>query len=211
MSITGAGFDPGGVYVDIGGAGLDSLVVVSPYEITGLTPIGTVGPVDVEVTNIASGLPSEPLIGGFTYFAAFPPVVDDIPDQTVVEGSIFSSIKLDDYVADGDHADSEISWSYSGNNELSVSINVNRRATIQVPHEEWNGSETIIFRATDPDSLFDEDTATFTITAYNDPPIMTDIPDQAIIGSGSFAAISLDDYVDDPDHPDSVMIWNYWG
>ncbi|MGB7061272.1 MAG: Ig-like domain-containing protein, partial [Candidatus Zixiibacteriota bacterium] len=89
------------------------------------------------------------------------PVVADIPDQTIPEGSSFATIDLDDYVSDVDHADSEMVWTYSGNSELSVDI-TDRVATISPPDADWSGSESITFRATDPGSLYDEDGATFT-------------------------------------------------
>jgi len=105
------------------------------------------------------------------------PVVSDIPDQTIAEGGSFAPINLDDYVTDVDNADAEMTWGYSGNSELTVAIDGSRVATIGIPNADWYGSETITFRATDPDSLFDEDSATFTVTAVNDPPVANDDSD----------------------------------
>jgi VCBS repeat-containing protein len=99
-----------------------------------------------------------------------PPVVSDIPDQTITEGSTFSTITLDNYVSDVDNPDSQMTWTYSGNAQLIVSI-VNRIATITTPNSDWYGAETITFRATDPGGLWDEDSATFTVTPVNDPPL----------------------------------------
>jgi hypothetical protein len=211
VTITGTGFDMAGVTVTIDGAALTSLIVISPYEISGLLPIGDPGPADVIVTNTASGLSSNPLVDGFTYIPDNSPVLTDIPDQTIAEGETFDDISLDDYVIDPDHADDEIIWSHTGSVELLVNINVNRIAGIQVPDAEWSGSETIIFRATDPDSLFREDSAVFTVRTVNDPPAVAAIPDQAIIGSGAFGIINLDDFVNDPDHHDSTIDWSYSG
>ena len=73
-------------------------------------------------------------------------------------------------MSDVDNTDAEMTWTYSGNVELIVSI-VNRVATITTPNADWYGSETITFRATDPGGLWDEDSATFTVTAVNDPPV----------------------------------------
>ncbi|MCK4606674.1 MAG: VCBS repeat-containing protein, partial [candidate division Zixibacteria bacterium] len=95
------------------------------------------------------------------------PVVADIPDQTIAEGSTFTTISLDSYVSDIENLASEMSWSYSGNTELSVSIDINRIATITIPDVNWNGSETITFTATDPCLLSDSDPATFTVTPVN--------------------------------------------
>ena len=138
------------------------------------------------------------------------PVLTDIPDQTIAEGESFRSINLDDYVSDPDNLDSEMEWSYTGNTELGVSI-VDRVATISIPDANWNGSETITFKATDPGGLWDEDAATFMVTPVNDAPVVTDIPDQTILEGESFTTINLDDYVSDVDNPDNEITWSYSG
>ncbi|MFC1505086.1 Ig-like domain-containing protein, partial [Thermodesulfobacteriota bacterium] len=92
-----------------------------------------------------------------------PPVVSDIPDQSILDGETFLAINLDNYVIDVDNADDEISWDYSGNSDLNVSI-VNRVATITSPSADWHGAETITFIATDPSNLSASDSATFTVT-----------------------------------------------
>ena len=108
------------------------------------------------------------------------PVVADIPDQTIAEGSTFTTITLDDFVADPDNLDSEISWTYTGNTDLTVSINASRVATISIPTLDWNGSEIITFTATDPGLLTDSDPATFTVTAVNDAPVLAAIGPQSV-------------------------------
>ncbi|MBN2239260.1 MAG: choice-of-anchor L domain-containing protein, partial [Dehalococcoidales bacterium] len=139
-----------------------------------------------------------------------PPVVSDIPDQTIDEGNTFTAISLDNFVDDVDNIDSDISWEYSGNSELSVSI-TDRIATISIPYADWNGSETVIFTATDPDQLSDNDTAVFTVNPVNDAPVVSDIPDQTVNEGELFTDIILDDYVDDVDTDDSDIIWTYSG
>ena len=95
-----------------------------------------------------------------------PPVVSDIPDQTIAKGESFVSIALDDYVSDLDNPDAELVWTFMGNVELSVNI-IDRVATIATPDPDWFGTETITFRATDPGELWGEDPATFTVTKSN--------------------------------------------
>jgi len=41
--------------------------------------------------------------------------------------------------------------------------------------------------------------------------LVSDILNQSTPKGGSFAPITLDDYVTDPDDHDSVMIWTHWG
>jgi Big-like domain-containing protein len=98
------------------------------------------------------------------------PVVANIPNQTIAEGASFAAIDLDSHVTDVDDPDADITWTYSGNSELTVSIDANRVATITTPAADWNGSETITFRATDLGLLFDEDTVTLTVSTANDAP-----------------------------------------
>ena len=139
-----------------------------------------------------------------------PPIVTNIANQTIIEGFLFTAINLDDYVSDLDNTDAEMTWTYSGNIQLSVSI-VNRVATITIPNPDWYGSETILFRATDPGGLWDDDAGTFSVTGVNDPPIVTDIANQTIAEGSLFTPIVLDDFVSDSDNADSQMIWTFSG
>jgi C1A family cysteine protease len=139
-----------------------------------------------------------------------PPKVADIRDTSVTDGESFGLIHLDDYVTDPDDNDLTIIWTHWGETELSVVI-TNRVASVTAPDPEWNGSETIWFKACDPGGLCDSNQATFTVVAFNDTPTVSDIPDQIIGDLGDFAPIHLDDYVQDPDDPDSTITWTHWG
>ena len=105
---------------------------------------------------------------------------------------------------------SEIGWAYVGNTQLSIDI-TNRVATITAPNADWNGAETITFKATDPGTLFDQNNAIFTVTAVNDSPVVGDIPNQSIMVGSSFATINLDNYVSDADNTDAEIAWSYSG
>jgi len=209
VNVYGSGFDPAGAQVLLGAVPVDA-TVLSPFHLTITTPTAPDGAVDVAVTNTASGLSSNILTGGYTYVPNSTPVVADIPDQTIDEGATFAVINLDDYVTDPDNTDDEITWSYSGNTELTVDI-TSRVATITIPDVNWNGAETITFRATDPGALFAEDAATFTVNAVNDAPVVAGIPDQTIDEGATFTTITLDDYVSDVDNGDAELIWTYSG
>ena len=91
-----------------------------------------------------------------------PPVVYDIPDQETTSENCFSSISLDNYVYDPDNSDSEINWTFSGDDNLNVNI-TDRTASVCAKDSGWRGLETITFRATDPKGLFDSDPATFNV------------------------------------------------
>jgi hypothetical protein len=92
-----------------------------------------------------------------------PPVVSDIPDQSVPAGGRFQAIRMDNFVTDPDDHDSTITWSWSGNSDLQLTWDeVRRRIRVRAPHG-WTGSETVTFTATDPDGFSDSDSATFKI------------------------------------------------
>ena len=86
------------------------------------------------------------------------PIVSNIFDQTIVEGTnLYHHITLDGQVTDVDNTDDQITWTATGNTQLTVTIDASRVATIATPNADWNGAETITFRATDPGSAFAED------------------------------------------------------
>jgi len=94
-----------------------------------------------------------------------PPVVTDIPNQTVTLGGKFTPIRVDNYVSDPDNLDSELTWSWTGNTSLTLTwIATGRRIKVVAPRN-WTGSETVTFTATDPDGNTDSDPATFTVNA----------------------------------------------
>ncbi len=90
-----------------------------------------------------------------------PPAVSPIPAQSVISPALFASINLDNYVADPDHADNQITWTVTGNTVLGVSI-VNRVATITYPPGA-NVTEQLTFTATDPDGFSASTAASFTV------------------------------------------------
>ncbi len=103
-----------------------------------------------------------------------PPYVYDIPGETVNEGDPFSPIYLDSMVVDDLTPDSLISWTFSDENNLTVSMDENRVASIIPLDENWNGSDTLNFIASDEGAETDSDTASFTVLPVNDPPTAVD-------------------------------------
>ncbi|NQU98248.1 PKD domain-containing protein [Candidatus Woesearchaeota archaeon] len=97
------------------------------------------------------------------------PVVSDIPDQTNDYGVPFNIFDLDDYVTDVDHSDSEITWTFSGNNFIDVQIGLGRVVTL-TPTVDWWGSETIRFTASDLGDSSDFDSMTATVNMPTNPP-----------------------------------------
>jgi hypothetical protein len=140
-----------------------------------------------------------------------PPVVSKIPDQMIDQSKTFATFNLDDYVSDIDNAKNELTWTQNAT-QLIVNINASTHVTtVTVPNNNWTGNETITFKATDPGGLSGQNSATFTVGDFNDPPVVTQIPDQTIYENGVFSAINLDLYVSDPDDNDSEINWTWRG
>jgi len=100
-----------------------------------------------------------------------PPVISDIDDQLIPEGATFTPIILDDFVTDIDHDDSLITWTAMGQVDLTITI-TDRIASILQPHDKWNGIETIIFMAEDPEGLTSTDIVVFTVIPK---PVVTNL------------------------------------
>jgi len=140
-----------------------------------------------------------------------PPVVSQIPSQTVEEGISFTPITLDDYVTDPDNSDAEITWQVHGNSNLNVNIDANRVATITPVDENWYGSETLTFIASDPSQLQDSTSTIFTINNVNDPPVISQLEDRTTDEGENFDPINLDDYVTDSDNAVEEISWSVTG
>ncbi|MBN2612308.1 MAG: hypothetical protein JXB00_12175, partial [Bacteroidales bacterium] len=135
----------------------------------------------------------------------------NIPDQTVAEGDSFM-LMLDDYISDDLYPDNQISWTCTDNLYLSFSLDSITRIASLVPlSEDWYGIDTVIFTATNPANETHSDTVVFNITAINDPPVVADIPNQTVAEGISFASISLDNFVSDPENPDASLSWSATG
>ncbi len=138
------------------------------------------------------------------------PVVTDIPDQEIDQGDDFDIIYLDNYVSDPHYSDASITWSATGQVNLSVII-ANRIALVAPIDPEWFGEETITFTAENPEGLTDSDPATFTINFVDRHPVVSDIPDMTVDEGQEFDTIQLDDYVEDPFYDDSQITWTATG
>ena len=118
-----------------------------------------------------------------------PPYVYDIPGETVDEGDPFSSIFLDSMVVDDLTPDSLISWTFSDEDNLTVSMDEERVASIIPLDENWNGSDTLNFIASDEGAKTGSDTASFTVLPVNDPP--TAVDDSLTVNEDSSASINV--------------------
>lgn len=97
-----------------------------------------------------------------------PPVVNTIPGQTIILGQSFTTFDLDNYGSDPDIGDS-ITWSYSGNTNITVSIDVNKVVTLTA-QSNWTGENNITFTATDTQNATASKTALFKVNPTDPCP-----------------------------------------
>ncbi len=106
------------------------------------------------------------------------PVITNIPDQTINKGGNFSAIPLDNYVSDPDDPDSGITWYISPANpqNLNITIDANRVASVTTKDPNWTGTETITFIAADKGRIvpnlrrYAQMQVVFTVNKMNNPP-----------------------------------------
>lgn len=134
-----------------------------------------------------------------------PEFISGIPEQLIDEKQQFKPIVLDKLVKDIDHSFEELKWTVTGNKNLKVQI-AGKEAKIIIPHNLWNGSETLTFKVTDAANASAESQATFTVNSINDAPVfLKTIPNQFIDEKKKFTPINLDDFIKDPDHKNSDL------
>jgi hypothetical protein len=107
----------------------------------------------------------------------FPPdILRPLNDLFMFEDTSYvGAFDLDEffYDLDGD----PIFYTY-GNESISVVINEDHTVDF-TPHPNWYGSERIIIRASDDKGAFLEDIIVVTVIPENDPPLISEIPDQS--------------------------------
>ncbi|MDG2746645.1 tandem-95 repeat protein [Vibrio parahaemolyticus] len=95
-----------------------------------------------------------------------PVVESNLADQTLAEDFTPYTIDLNTAFSDVDNVDGELTFSVSGNSNVLVSIE-NGIATIS-PTADWNGSEILTFKATDPSGESISATVNFTVAPVAD-------------------------------------------
>ena len=133
------------------------------------------------------------------------PVVLPIPDQTVTAPAAFATIPLDNFVTDANYPASQIVWLVTGTNQLTVTLDANRVATITYPGG-INVGERVTFLAIDPDGKSGYAAPLFTVIGNATPPVAAlanlSATDTTGIDTGYF---ELKGTADDPGVPVPVV------
>ncbi len=124
----------------------------------------------------------------------YTPQLNGIPNQISNFGDEFTSFDLDDYtqLQDSD----PVSFSFSGNNELQVSIDNENLVIISKP-DQWSGSETITFTVTDQsdNGFLSSISVNFIGKPQDQAPEIISISDRTTGIGGFFEPILLSDFV----------------
>lgn len=124
----------------------------------------------------------------------YTPKLENIPNQVINFGENFTDFDLDDHTT---LKDSDLlAFSFSGNTELQISINVDNVVSITRP-DNWSGNEDITFTVTDQtDNAFgSSNTVSFTGKPEDQAPVITSMSDQTTGVGGFFETILLNDFV----------------
>ncbi len=133
------------------------------------------------------------------------PVVSEIPAVSFNEDGR-QTVNLNRLVADDDNADNELTWTYTGNTQVSVNVARGRATFTAVAN--WNGQEQLTFTATDPGGLSATGGTSVTVSAVNDPPTLSRVP-AVTFAEDQSASMTLTDYVSDPDNAQGEMSWAF--
>ncbi len=154
--------------------------------------------------------------------------ISDIPDTCFAEDHSLS-FDLDNFLQPPQTSDSSLTWHASlimaeqtsfskriqinsPENNISVKIDsVTHIVTFTARENYFAEDIPIIFTATDNNSIADSDLMLLTITPVNDPPVIENFPATVEFSEDSSFVLALNDYVSDPDNPDSSLTWSVSG
>jgi competence protein ComGC len=126
-----------------------------------------------------------------------PKLMKNLPDVWLFEGETKLNVfDIDDYFEDPD----QDSLYYSiGETHIRVNINEDNRVDITAP-SDWNGVDTVTFRARDPIGAIAEDTILVTVSPLNDPPRFINVPEVFIVHYDADYTFELSAYIKDEDN-----------
>ncbi|MCK4640443.1 MAG: T9SS type A sorting domain-containing protein, partial [Candidatus Marinimicrobia bacterium] len=96
----------------------------------------------------------------------YPPVISDLPNTILFRSDTTHTINLDDFVSDINDIDSDLSWSVSGNDSVSVIINSSTHVAEFSASLTFSGQESLIFTVTDNMAASDCDTIIVEVIPY---------------------------------------------
>jgi len=140
-----------------------------------------------------------------------PPACATIPDVSFDEDGTDTSIDLDDYVSDADNTDAELSWTYSGATNVTVSIRSTTHIVTLGAAANWYGTETITFTCTDTGGLSDSTDVVVTVDSVNDDPWIDPALPNLAVEADVGLPYDLTQHEHDIEDSDTGLIWSING
>ncbi len=161
-----------------------------------------------------TGVPFQPKTTSATISVTVTPVNDGpivlnpIPDVTVIENALPSTLDLSNTFFDVDGDPLTLSVVANSNPTLVTTSLVGTTLTLTYK-PKLNGSAVITVRAQDPNGLFVNDTFLVTVLPVNDPPfLVTPIPAVVVNEDAPPTFINLASHFSDPDLPGDVLTFS---
>jgi myo-inositol-hexaphosphate 3-phosphohydrolase len=149
-------------------------------------------PFDVPLSGTGIGIPP---------VWSIPAVLEFPEDDTL-------SLDLDSLLSDENDPDSTLAITYQGGGHVSVSLNNATHLVIFTAPLNFNGTDTVIFTATDPGGFSASDTATIMVTPVNDPPTL-ELPESLEFSADTSAILKIWEYAHDVETEDSLLSYNF--
>lgn len=128
------------------------------------------------------------------------PVLRPIPEIVASEGTPYVGLLLlDDWVADAEAADAELSWGVAGGGELRVRLTAERHLVIQPPSVDWFGRAELVLTVCNPAGVCATQTLSARVENVPDSPVIERIPSQVADTAEPFVPLDLDLFGWDPD------------
>ena len=97
------------------------------------------------------------------------PQVSNLPDVQMEQDEVVQAFDLDDFVSDADDPLSALTWTVSGNTNITVTIDSGNVVTL-FPEAGFVGTNVLTFTVTDPSGDSDSDTINVEVFADGDLP-----------------------------------------
>lgn len=137
--------------------------------------------------------------------------VGDIPDVGIAPGSTSTPIDLDAYVSSPIYTDDQITWTFSGNTDVTVIQDGTSDPQTVAFTATGEVTETITATASDPDAGLPDDSDDIVVRSAN--LTITGSPDELVIATGECITciIDLDDWIEVSAFADDEISWTYTG
>jgi hypothetical protein len=138
-----------------------------------------------------------------------PPVISPLPTVTFNEDDsrIYSFSELYDYVEDPDHPDSLLVPVFNAGSHVTVTPD-SPNVIMSAP-ANWFGTDTLELIVLDPELSADTAQVFVTVNPINDAPVFVNWPDTVQFTDLSDTVLTMIDYVNDIDSPDTTLTWQF--